>query len=454
MTSFKFATAAIGWLVLSSTLPTGAAYAQEDSVKTLEQLLQSVRESGQQTEAANRQREREFREQRDRQQAILQQTQAAIREQEARSVELKARFDANELELTELNETLQIRIGDMGELFGVVRQVAGDAKGTVETSLVTAQLPGRSAIADELAGATALPSIADLRELQALLLEEMIESGKSVRFSRTIEDAGGFKQPSEVVRIGVFNAVNENGYLAFDPATTSLRELPRQPAARYLNSAVDYFAAGTGFATLAIDPTRGSLLSLVVRTPGFLEQVNQGGAVGYVIILLALAGISLALIQYVSLQLAGRKIASQLKSDSASTDNPLGRVLAVYEANPNVPVETLDLKLDEAIMRETPALERFHGTIKVLAGIAPLMGLLGTVVGMIRTFQSITLFGTGDPKLMADGISQALVTTVEGLVAAIPLVFMHAVLTSKSRNLIDILETQSAGLVARRAEQA
>lgn len=454
MTSFKFATAAIGWLVLSSTLPTGAAYAQEDSVKTLEQLLQSVRESGQQTEAANRQREREFREQRDRQQAILQQTQAAIREQEARSVELKARFDANELELTELNETLQIRIGDMGELFGVVRQVAGDAKGTVETSLVTAQLPGRSAIADELAGATALPSIADLRELQALLLEEMIESGKSVRFSRTIEDAGGFKQPSEVVRIGVFNAVNENGYLAFDPATTSLRELPRQPAARYLNSAVDYFAAGTGFATLAIDPTRGSLLSLVVRTPGFLEQVNQGGAVGYVIILLAMAGISLALIQYVSLQLAGRKIASQLKSDSASTDNPLGRVLAVYEANPNVPVETLDLKLDEAIMRETPALERFHGTIKVLAGIAPLMGLLGTVVGMIRTFQSITLFGTGDPKLMADGISQALVTTVEGLVAAIPLVFMHAVLTSKSRNLIDILETQSAGLVARRAEQA
>ncbi len=454
MTMFKHATPVIAWLVLSLALPTDAANAQEDSVATLEQLLQSVRESGQQTEAVNRQREQEFREQRDRQQAILQQTQAAIRDQEARSVALKARFDANELELTELNETLQVRIGDMGELFGVVRQVAGDAKGTVETSLITAQLPGRSAIAEKLAAATALPSIADLRELQALLLEEMIESGKSVRFSRTIEDAGGFQQPSEVVRIGVFNAVNENGYLAFDPATTSLRELARQPAARYLNSALDYFEAESGFETLAIDPTRGALLSLVVRTPGFLEQVNQGGAVGYVIIVLALAGISLALIQYVSLQLAGRKIASQLKSASASTDNPLGRVLAVYEANPSVPVETLDLKLDEAIMRETPALERFHGTIKVLAGIAPLMGLLGTVVGMIRTFQSITLFGTGDPKLMADGISQALVTTVEGLVAAIPLVFMHAVLTSKSRNLIDILETQSAGLVARRAEQA
>lgn len=453
MTSFRYATVTIGWLLLAATLP-AAANAQENSVETLEQLLQSVRESGQQTEAANQQREREFREQRDRQQAILQQTQAAIRVQEARSIELKARFDANELELTELNNTLQVRIGDMGELFGVVRQVAGDAKGTVESSLITAQLPGRSAIADKLAGATALPSIADLRELQALLLEEMIESGKSVRFSRTIEDAGGFQQPSEVVRVGVFNAVNESGYLAFDPATTSLRELARQPAARYLKSAVNYFGAESGFETLAIDPTRGSLLSLVVRTPGFLEQVNQGGAVGYVIILLALAGISLALIQYVSLQLAGRKIASQLKSDSASTDNPLGRVLAVYEANPNVPVETLDLKLDEAIMRETPALERFHGTIKVLAGIAPLMGLLGTVVGMIRTFQSITLFGTGDPKLMADGISQALVTTVEGLVAAIPLVFMHAVLTSKSRNLIDILETQTAGLVARRAEKA
>lgn len=433
-----------------------AAQEQEtatSNVQTLDELLRSVRQSGQQTEALNRQREQEFRDQRNRQQAILRETQTAVAAEEARSDRLKSQFDANELELEDLSETLRVRVGDMGELFGVVRQVAGDTKGTVDTSLVTAQMQDRSDVANKLAQSTALPSIDDLRLLQALLLEEMIESGKVARFNRDIEDAGGFTIPSEVVRIGSFNVVNENGYLSFDSNVGSLRELERQPAGRFLGTATDFFDASAGNEGLAIDPSRGSLLSLVVRSPGFLEQVNQGGYVGYVIITMAIIGIGIALLRLVTLQSTGSKIARQLKSSTVSKDNPLGRVLAVYVANRSMPVETLDLKLDEAIMRETPALERFQSTIKVLAGIAPLMGLLGTVVGMIRTFQSITLFGTGDPKLMADGISQALVTTVEGLVAAIPLVFLHAILSARSRNLIDILETQSAGLIARRAEE-
>jgi len=398
-------------------------------------------------------REQDFRSRRNEQKAILDRTRAELRAEEARSDRLKASFDDNERVLEELNEALRIRVGDMGELFGVVRQVAGDTKGVIESSLVSAQLADRSDIVNGLAQATELPSIPDLRALQALLLEEMIESGKVVRFSTNVEDAAGFSGPAEVVRVGVFNAISDNGYLTFDESDRSLRELPRPPAGRYVRSAQDFFSTESGGGSMAVDPTRGTLLSLVIQSPGFLEQVDQGGAVGYTIIAMGIVGILIALSRLVALQATGKKMQRQLKSDTASGDNPLGRILSIYESDQNAAVDTLDLKLDEAVLREIPKLERFQAMIKVFAGVAPLLGLLGTVVGMIKTFQSITLFGTGDPKLMADGISQALVTTVAGLVVAIPLVFMHALVSGKSRSLIEILEEQSAGMIARRSEQ-
>lgn len=205
---------------------------------------------------------------------------------------------------------------------------------------------------------------------------------------------------------------------------------------------------------MAVDPSRGNLLSLVIQSPSLLEQVSFGGGVGYTILVMGLIGVIIALYRLVVLQSVGRKMAAQKKSSTASTDNPLGRIFAAYESNQNVSPATLELKLDEMIMRETPKLERFQGIVKVIAGVAPLMGLLGTVVGMIKTFQTITLFGTGDPKLMADGISQALVTTVEGLIVAIPLVFLHSLVAGRSKELIEVLEEQSAGLIARLAERA
>jgi len=429
-----------------------AALAQ-DAVSSLEELLQQVKQQGTESSAANRQREQDFRSRRNEQKAILDRTRAELRAEEARSDRLKASFDNNERELEELNEALRIRVGDMGELFGVVRQVAGDTKGVIESSLVSAQLTDRSNIVNGLAQATELPSITDLRALQALLLEEMIESGKVVRFNTDVEDAAGFSGPAEVVRIGVFNAISDNGYLTFDEMDSSLRELPRPPAGRYVRSARDFFSIDSGGGSMAIDPTRGALLILVIQSPGFLEQVDQGGAVGYTIIAMGIVGILIALSRLLALQSTGKKMRRQLKSDTASDDNPLGRILSVYESEQRAAVDTLDLKLDEAVLREIPQLEKFQAMIKVFAGVAPLLGLLGTVVGMIKTFQSITLFGTGDPKLMADGISQALVTTVAGLVVAIPLVFMHALVSGQSRSLIEILEEQSAGMIARRSEQ-
>jgi biopolymer transport protein ExbB len=442
-------------LVLLLMLSFGGAGAvrAQDAANSLEELLKQVREQGTESSAQNRQREQEFRQRRDQQKAILERTRAELRAEEARSERLKISFDANEKQLEELNETLRIRVGDLGELFGVVRQVAGDTKGIVDNSLISAQFANRSNVATELAQATQLPSITDLRALQALLLEEMIESGKVARFVTDLEDAAGFSASAEVVRIGVFNAISANGYLTFDATDQSLRELPRPPAARFVRSAREFFDARGDGASMAIDPTRGTLLSLVIQAPGFAEQVNQGGAVGYTIIAMGIFGLLIAAWRLLALQFESKKIRRQLSASSASDDNSLGRILGVYESEKNVAADTLDMKLDEAILREIPRLERFQGLIKVIAGVAPLLGLLGTVVGMIKTFQSITLFGTGDPKLMADGISQALVTTVEGLIVAIPMVFMHALVSGKSRTLIEVLEEQSAGLIARRAEQ-
>jgi biopolymer transport protein ExbB len=430
----------------------GAVYAQ-DSTQSLNELLQSVRDQGRETAAENQRREQEFLKKRNEQKAILDRTRAAVNAEQRRSEALKQQFDDNERALEELSETLRIRVGDMGELFGVVRQVAGDTKGTIESSLTSAQLKDRGAVANRLAEAKELPSIDDLRELQALLLEEMIESGNVVRFETEVEDAAGLKSQQEVVRIGVFNAINETGFLTFESSDGSLRELPRPPAGRFVDLAQDFFDAESESAAMAIDPTRGTLLSLVIQTPSLAETVKQGGAVGYVILFIGVCGLAIAFYRMFVLNMISRRVRRQLNDSTVSTDNPLGRVLAVYESNKETSIESLELKMDEAIMRETPKLEAMQGTIKVFAAIAPLMGLLGTVVGMIRTFQTITLFGTGDPKLMAGGISQALVTTVEGLIVAIPLVFLHSVLTANSRSLIEILEEQSAGIIARFSQE-
>ena len=442
-----------GAIALLIGLLSGADVVAQDAVDTLEGLLQEVREQGQQSTRENRAREQAFRQNRDQQKSMLDTTLAQLRSEQAKSERLKNRFDSNEQELESLNETLRIRIGDMGEMFGIVRQVSGEAVETVKSSLVSAQKKNRDDVGTRLAQATQLPSIGDLRGLQALLLEEMIESGKIVRFETDVEDSAGVTTVRSVVRVGVFNVISDNGFLAHDPKTASLSELPKQPAGRYVNAAKNFFETTSGNESMAVDPSRGSLLSLVIQSPGFLEQISFGGGVGYTIIAMGLVGLIIALIRLVTLQGTRKRVNAQRKSSEASTDNPLGKIFAVYEANSSAPPSTLELKLDEAVMREVPKLEKYQSLLKVIAGVAPLIGLLGTVVGMIKTFQTITLFGTGDPKLMADGISQALITTVEGLVVAIPLVFLHSLISSRSKELIEVLEEQSAGMVARAAER-
>jgi biopolymer transport protein ExbB len=388
-------------LIAAIVMMLGVAAAAQDAPANFDQLLDRVRSDAAARSTENTEREQRFLASRNEQQALLDSARGELAQENARSDRLKQQFDGNELELGELTETLRVRVGNMGELFGVVRQVAGDTKGIIDTSLVSAELSGRSELANRLAQTRGLPSIADLTDLYVLLLEEMAESGKVSRFDAEVIGAEGRSGQAEVVRVGVFNVISGDQFLQYVPESSSLQTLARQPAGRFRSLAAGLSEATSGTVPMAVDPSRGAILGLLIQAPSLSERIQ------------------------------------------------LGRILAVYDSNRSADNETLELKLDEAILREVPMLERWQGWIKVLAAVAPLLGLLGTVVGMIRTFQAITLFGTGDPKLMAGGISQALVTTVLGLVVAIPLVLLHSLVASRSRTLVEILEEQSAGIVAR-----
>lgn len=434
--------------VLAAALLVANVTAQE-APASMDSLLDRVRSDAAARSAQNAAREQRFVASRNEQHALLDEARGELTQENARSERLKQQFDANELGLGELGETLRIRIGNMGELFGVVRQVAGDTKGIIDTSLVSAELPGRSEHADRLAQARGLPSIQDLTDLYVLLLEEMAETGRVSRFDAQVVGPEGRASNAEVVRVGAFNLIAGDQFLQYDVSSASLQTLARQPASRFRAMAGGLATATSGTVPMAVDPSRGAILGLLIQAPSVVERIQQGGLVGYVIIVLGILGVLVAIERMVSLARASRGIKAQLKASKADTGNALGRILSVYESNRSVDHETLELKLDEAILREVPLLERWQSWIKVLAAVAPLLGLLGTVVGMIRTFQAITLFGTGDPKLMAGGISQALVTTVLGLIVAIPLVLLHSLVASRSKMLVEILEEQSAGIIAR-----
>ncbi len=418
---------------------------------TVTELLELVRGEAEHASRRNVARLLRFRQNRDEQHEMLARTERQLASEERRGVALGNRFEENERELQELQERLAVRVGNFGELFGVVRQMAGDTKGLVDVSLVSAQKPDRTEIAARIAQSTALPGLKELQALQLLLLEEMVESAQVVRFDADIADASGVLVRGEAVRVGTFNVVHNGNFIGFEPETGTLQMLPRQPARRFRQLATKLQQAADGPVAMAVDPTRGQLLGQLIQTPNLVERVQQGGYVGYTIIAMGLVGLVIALWRLLVLHRIRRGVRLQLGREQVDTGNPLGRILAAYDANRDSGLDALSLKLDEAILRETPVLERYQGIIKVFAALAPLLGLLGTVVGMILTFQQLTLFGTGDPKLMAGGISQALMTTVLGLIVAIPLVLLHSLVASTSRGLGEVLEEQSVGLIARRA---
>jgi len=427
------------------------------AVDSLDALLEQTRSARTVQAQLNATREKEFLAKKEKQAEVLAQAQRARDAAEAHSKQLSAKFDANEVELARLEELMTQRLGTLGELFGVVRQVAGDGSSILYNSLISAQYPNRDEFFASLGKAKALPSIEQLERLWFEIQREMTESGQVVRFDTTIVEADGTPKQAEVVRIGGFLAVSDGRYLNYLPSVGTLGVLSRQPSADLTRFASELQAARSGHVEAAIDPSRGVLLSMIVQRPSVMERIEKGEAVGYVIIAVGVTGAALSLYQaffLIRTRMAVRRQLSDL--DHPRADNPLGRVLTSIQADPasiEEDAEVVELRISEAVLREVPRLERFQAFLRLAVAAGPLLGLIGTVIGMIITFQSITESGSSDPRLMANGIGQAMIATVLGLGIAVPLLFINAGLASMSRQVVQILDEQSTGLLAESLER-
>ena len=388
------------------------------------------------------------------QEQALQQARASLAAEEKRAEELREQFSDNEEILTEKTEALRIRTGSLGEMFGVVRQVAGDLRTITSSSITRIDGTDTPADLDALAESKALPDLGRIKALWQTLRQEASLSSEVVQITAPVVQADGSTAEEQSVRIGAFTVVgtsNGGQYLIADEQLGALRPPYRQPGEA---SMLSDWLGSNGVALVGIDPSRGALLNIEAATPSIVERIQQGGTIGYIIIALGVIGLLIALWRLFALLQISAGMRRQLSDKlAAKDDNALGRVM-IASLGDRTDAELLEARLDEAVLRELPAIERGQSIIKLLAGIAPLMGLLGTVTGMIATFQAITAFGSGDAKLMAAGISQALITTVLGLVVAVPLLLLHSWVASRSRELVHILDEQSAGIIAEAQESS
>lgn len=446
-----------------------AAYAQASARLDIDRILSAAGSAASKERNANAARENRFKAERTKQQGRLNGMKSERTRQERISDELDRQFKANEVKIVELQDELAKELGDLKQLFGVIQLSASEAQESYKTSLISAQHEDRAKnlreMVAKMASLTDLVSITEIEDLWYQLQNEMTEQGKVVQYNAPVKfvvgmekDEDGDEYPvyeeveKKVTRVGVFSAVTGNDILNYREGV-GLVALERQMRGEFTGLSSDLQAASGGVTTFLLDPSKGALSKAFVKKPTLAEKVEEGGIVGYVIISLGIIALIVAALRILMLMGVEGKVKRQARDlKRPSLSNPLGRVLKVFQDNPDTDPESMELKLGEAMLKESPKLNRWIMFIKIVAVVAPLLGLLGTVTGMIQTFQAITLYGAGDPKTMAGGISQALVTTVLGLVVAIPTVFAHWMASSRVKRVEGILEEHAAGLIAQQYE--
>lgn len=442
-------------LGLSASAQDAAAPAQPAARQlTLDQVLQAVRRERSESSAENRAREERFARDRNNQQAELGRVRGQVVAAEAEATRLEGVMEANQTAIDALDQELADKQGEFQELFGAARSAAADLTAQVERSIISAEFPGRADELREVAQTDTLPTETQLRFLWETLVQQVAEQSKVSTFTANVAQPDGTAVARDITRIGPYVAFSGGKYLVYDDTLGQLAFLARQPASAVTGGAKAVEnAKGDGFTRGFIDPSLGQLLSLIVETPSTRERIDQGGSIGYLTIVLGLAAFVWGVFRWVTLSSTVSAVKAQARKGKASKSNPLGRVMLAYEgvSKKNDP-EAIAAALDDAILKEIPKLESGLNLVKIISNVAPLLGLLGTVVGMVITFQSITLFGTGDPQIMASGISIALMTTVIGLVVSIPLVLLHSFAAGAANTVAQILEEQAAGIIAEHAD--
>ncbi|ARU56950.1 MotA/TolQ/ExbB proton channel family protein [Oleiphilus messinensis] len=432
------------------------AQAESADVLNLDKLLERIKEGQLVERKQDTERVTRFKRELDQQAQLLKEAELERDKLLKSSSELEEQLKTNQEQISQLRTDRDEKLGELKALFGVLQQTAIESKAEFNDSLTQLNYPERTAFldnfSDKMSRASALPSVDEIRKLWFELALEVTESGRITTFTADYRSVHGDLHSARVTRLGVFNIVKDGAYLNYDPQTGKLIELAAQPADRFVDTLSDLPTPQQKTFPLALDPSRGQLLEMLTQLPDFEARIRQGGIVGYIIIALGMVAVLIALERGFMLLLLSFKVRSQLRRPDKPGNNPLGRILACYNNNSNADLETLELRMGELMLREIPTINRRVAALKMIAVVAPLLGLLGTVTGMIVTFQSISLFGTGDPKLMASGISQALITTVQGLSVAIPVLLFHGLVAAKARGITEVLEYQAAGLIAEQAQ--
>jgi biopolymer transport protein ExbB len=366
---------------------------------------------------------------------------------------LTVQFRQNEKSLADLEEKLRLETGSLGEVFGVVRQNAKTLQSDLSRSVTAVDRQKYTPVVDAIVQSKTLPSLKQLNGLWQSMDEQILASGEIKKVQIPYINSAGEKSVVPAVRIGAFGLINGHGYVAWDDAKRVAMPYLRQPAHTPTLNTITPLSTGQ-IQDIVFDPSKGTLLTQLANEPTLLDRIETGGAIGNIIIGLLVVGLLIAGFRGTSLARIKYKIKAQLKTPELPGNNPLGRILSVYDKEKHrSTTEALELRLLEVVVDEQSYLEKGLSMLKLLAALAPMLGLLGTVTGMIETFQVITQFGNGDPKIMASGISMALVTTVLGLVAAMPMLLAHNILSSQAETIRTILEKQGIGLVAEQAEK-
>ncbi|HET7675336.1 MAG TPA: MotA/TolQ/ExbB proton channel family protein [Gammaproteobacteria bacterium] len=454
--------AAIGILFAASACAAGAATVTANS---LDGLLNHVESIGQQDQALFAQHRAAFNAASPEQQkAMMKQAQAALDQAKTASTDLSKQFSANELNITKLTRQLktQADTADLTGVFSVAQKTADSVASTLQNSLTATQFspppgqPGRLAFLQTLSSETTMPTLDDLQRLWFEIQREMTAQGQVVRYQAPVVRSNNERVTSKVIRVGSFTATSEGRFLRYLPDLHALAVLPRELPGSFRSTLDNFQDTTQGYAPAVVDPSYGALVGLYIDSPTWVERVHLGGNVGYVIITVGVIGAILFLFQLVRLIRVRVAVGKQLKNlGNPKDDNPLGRVLLAFKGDPARIEEDADiaeLRITEAVLREEPMLERFQSYLRLAVAAGPLLGLIGTVVGMIETFQTITETGSADPRLMATGIGHAMIATVLGLGIAIPLLFGNALLKSLSDAVIQILDKQSSGMLAEKIE--
>ncbi|WP_339388076.1 MotA/TolQ/ExbB proton channel family protein [Vibrio caribbeanicus] len=378
---------------------------------------------------------------------------AQKKELENETKRLSETFSENEDSLARLEEKLRLESGSLGELFGIVRLSAKELESELVRSVTGADSQSYNDVIKSVVSASKLPSIKQLKSLWAAFEEQIIASNEIKPIEISYINGKGQNEKVNAIRLGSFGLIGDTGYIKWDGVKRVGFDYSKQPDSSPTLTSITPILSGQ-VTPVTLDPSRGAILEQFTHQPTLLERFQTAGIVGKVIAGLLVIGLLIAVVRGTALLRVRHQIKKQLKTPGSPGNNPLGRVLSVYNKDKDRTVEALELRLLEAVVDEQSELEKGLSMLKLFAALAPMLGLLGTVTGMIETFQVITQFGNGDPKIMADGISMALVTTVLGLITAMPLLLAHNILSSQAETIRTILEKQGIALVAEQAESA